>query len=62
MQALPAIPESVSLINFQKEESSHQQLFLHVGLVNGVLLRTIVDNITGLISDSRTRFLGTSAI
>ena len=62
MQALPAIPESVSLINFQKEESSHQQLFLHVGLVNGVLLRTIVDNITGLISDSRTRFLGTTAI
>ncbi len=62
MQALPALPESVSLINLQKDESAQQQLFLHAGLVNGVLLRTLVDNITGVLSDSRTRFLGTNAI
>ncbi len=50
------------MINFQKEESAQNQLFLHVGLVNGVLLRTVVDNITGVLSDSRTRFLGTNTI
>lgn len=33
-----------------------------MGLVNGVLLRTVVDNITGVLSDSRTRFLGTNSI
>lgn len=34
-------------------------LFLHVGLANGVLLRTEVDHVTGQLSDTRTRFLGT---
>ena len=62
MQALPKEPESVSLVNFQKKEDSSSQLFLHVGLVNGVLLRTVVDNITGVLSDSRTRILGTNPI
>ena len=62
MQALPALPESVSLVNLIREEQSQQQLFLHVGLENGVLLRTVVDNVTGVLSDSRTRFLGTNSI
>ncbi len=30
--------------------------------MNGVLLRTVVDNVTGVLSDSRTRFLGTNSI
>ena len=33
-----------------------------MGLVNGVLLRTVVDSVTGVLSDSRTRILGTNAI
>lgn len=37
-------------------------MFLHVGLEQGVLLRTIVDNVTGVLSDSRTRFLGSSSV
>ena len=32
---------------------------LSAGLANGVLLRTQVDRITGQLSDTRTRFLGT---
>jgi splicing factor 3B subunit 3 len=35
---------------------------LNVGLDNGVLLRTVVDNVTGALSDSRSKFLGTNAI
>jgi splicing factor 3B subunit 3 len=34
-------------------------LFLHVGLSNGVLIRTEVDRATGKLTDTRQRFLGT---
>lgn len=37
-------------------------LFLHVGLTNGVLVRSIVDNVTGGISDTRQEFLGARAV
>jgi splicing factor 3B subunit 3 len=33
-----------------------------VGLENGVLLRSLVDNITGQLTDSRQQFLGTRAV
>jgi splicing factor 3B subunit 3 len=36
--------------------------YLHVGLVNGVLVRSLVDNITGSISDTRQEFIGARAI
>lgn len=36
-------------------------LFLHLGLQNGVLIRTEVDPLSGRLSDQRTRFLGTRA-
>lgn len=61
MQALPNHPESVSLINFASADQ-HASLYLHVGLANGVLLRTVVDSVTGVLSDSRTRFLGTNGV
>uniref|UniRef100_A0A7R9Z712 DNA damage-binding protein 1 n=1 Tax=Chlamydomonas euryale TaxID=1486919 RepID=A0A7R9Z712_9CHLO len=35
-------------------------LFLHIGLENGVLMRTEVDKVTGQLSDTRSRFLGTA--
>jgi len=62
MQAMPAVPESVALISLREEEEAQQQLFLHIGLDNGVLLRTVVDNVTGVLSDSRSRFLGSNSI
>jgi hypothetical protein len=31
------------------------QLYLNIGLHNGVLLRTVVDQVTGDLSDTRTR-------
>jgi len=30
-------------------------LFLNIGLINGVLLRTVVDNSNGSLSETRTR-------
>ena len=40
------------------EENAESQLFLYVGMNNGILLRANVDSITGNLSDIRTRFLG----
>ncbi|GAB4816845.1 hypothetical protein N2152v2_003891 [Parachlorella kessleri] len=67
-QAAPATPESVLLLDSpsaavsgSEEGAGAGALFLQVGLANGVLLRTEVDRITGQLSDTRTRFLGTKA-
>jgi splicing factor 3B subunit 3 len=37
-------------------------LYLHIGLSNGVLLRTAVDVITGNLSDTRTKYLGNKPV
>lgn len=42
-----------------EEDAGAGSLFLHSGLANGVLLRTEMDRVTGAMSDTRTRFLGT---
>ena len=53
MQALPTsqtgsnAPTAVCIVEM------NDQLYLHIGLENGVLLRSIIDNITGGLSDSR---------
>ena len=48
--------------NSQSTNNNESQLLLHVGLSNGVLLRSVVDNMTGALSDARTRFLGTKPV
>lgn len=42
--------------------NDENELFLHIGLSNGVLLRTSVDNVTGSLSDTRTRYLGQKGV
>eukprot|EP00873_Tetraselmis_striata_P011542 jgi/Tetstr1/431806/TSEL_021301.t1 len=66
VQALPAVPESLLIIDspvtgdsMSEEDAGAGSLFLHSGLANGVLLRTEMDRVTGAMSDTRTRFLGT---
>lgn len=39
-----------------------EQLSLYIGLENGVLLRSVIDSITGSLSDSRQKFLGLDKI
>ena len=64
MQALPASPESLCIVEMGQSSSdsavgadpvSVGGLFLNIGLQNGVLLRTAVDNVTGDLSDTGTR-------
>ena len=56
-QALPSVANSVTLMTLGSHDNENQvandQLYLHVGLENGVLLRYQVDNVTGALSDSR---------
>jgi splicing factor 3B subunit 3 len=49
VQALPAAPESVCFMSVEETDA----LYLHVGLANGVLVRSHIDNVTGGISDTR---------
>ncbi len=63
MQALPATPESLCIVNMGAESDEGEMggataaggLFLNIGLQNGVLLRTGLDPVTGDLSDTRTR-------
>ncbi|KAK2157142.1 hypothetical protein NP493_1904g00008 [Ridgeia piscesae] len=70
MQALPAAPEALCIVEMGgfegKEETGEASkqggLFLNIGLQNGVLLRTVLDTVTGDLSDTRTRYLGSRAV
>ncbi|XP_074601621.1 splicing factor 3b subunit 3 [Brevipalpus obovatus] len=67
MQALPAPPESLSIVSMgggakNTKDFSNERLYLNVGLQNGVLLRTILDSVAGELSDTRTRYLGTRPV
>jgi splicing factor 3B subunit 3 len=64
LQALPGNPQSVCLSEMRSTvfKTEEPELYLHVGLGNGVLIRTAVDPITGALSDSRNRFIGTKPV
>ena len=68
MQALPATPESICIVEMGGHEKEGEsagtsgQLFLNIGLTNGVLLRTVLDPVTGDLADTRTRYLGSRPV
>ncbi|RHN64003.1 putative transcription factor WD40-like family [Medicago truncatula] len=67
IQSLSSAPESLLFLEVQasvggEDGADHPaSLFLNAGLQNGVLSRTVVDMVTGLLSDTRSRFLGLKA-
>ena len=44
------------------QEGEPSTLYLNVGLENGVLLRSVIDAVTGNLSDTRRRYLGARAV
>lgn len=36
--------------------------YLSIGMSNGVMMRTTVDPVTGMLSDARTRYLGSKPV
>ncbi|MCL7031685.1 hypothetical protein MKW94_020992 [Papaver nudicaule] len=67
VQSVPSPPESLLLLEVQasvggEDGADHPaSVFLNAGLQNGVLYRTVVDMVTGQLTDTRSRFLGLRA-
>lgn len=77
MQALPSPAESLCLVEMGHTESSTNTndepsergnvstkgtIYLNIGLSNGVLLRTVLDPVSGDLADTRTRYLGSRPV
>lgn len=64
VQALSTAPSSLLLVEMMEstQSSLHGTLFLNVGLQNGVLMRTVVDQVTGELTHTRNRFLGSRPV
>ena len=58
VQALTAAPSALKIMPMEDSSSQGSTLYLHIGLTSGVYLRTVLDEQTGELSDTRTRFLG----
>lgn len=73
MQGLPTAAESLCIVEMgigesptaaegDKPSSGGGIFYLNIGLNNGVLLRVVLDPVTGELTDTRTRYLGTSPV
>ncbi len=64
IQALTAPPSSICIAEMLDVtiNRSHPTLFVNIGLQNGLLLRTVLDSISGQLTDTRTRFLGSKPV
>jgi splicing factor 3B subunit 3 len=62
VQALTAAPSALNIMHMSDSSSGGTTLYLHIGLHSGVYLRTVLDEVTGELSDTRTRFLGSKAV
>ena len=60
VQALSASPVAMSIMSMPDSSSGGSTMFLHIGLYSGLYLRTVLDEYTGDLSDTRSRFLGPS--
>lgn len=69
MQALPSSPESLCLVEMGMADNDEENgvksvgsIYLNIGLCNGVLLRTVLDQVSGDLADTRTRYLGSRPV
>lgn len=64
IQALMAKPHSICVAEMMDVtiDRNHLTFFVNIGLENGVLLRTVLDPISGQLTDTRTRFLGAKPV
>ncbi|KIE02860.1 Pre-mRNA-splicing factor rse-1, partial [Metarhizium majus ARSEF 297] len=58
VQALTAAPSSLAIIAMDDSSSGGSTPYLHIGLHSGVYLRTVLDEVTGELTDTRQKFLG----
>ncbi|EMR11005.1 hypothetical protein PNEG_00606 [Pneumocystis murina B123] len=60
VQALTAPPNSLCIMS--TKERNIETFYLHIGLNNGVYLRSVLETSTGQLKDTRTRFLGSRPV
>ncbi|KAL5604474.1 hypothetical protein BROUX41_002443 [Berkeleyomyces rouxiae] len=58
VQALTAAPSSLSIMAMEDSSAGGSTLYLHIGLHSGVYIRTVLDEVTGQLTDTRLKFLG----
>lgn len=56
LQALSSVPKDILT------STMNNQLFVNIGLENGVYVRTLLDERTGQLSDTRTKYLGNKPV
>lgn len=70
-EALPVYAESLCIVEMGGSERDPENamaagttssLYLNIGLQNGALLRTVLDPVTGDLTDRRTRYLGSRPV
>ncbi|KAG9257326.1 CPSF A subunit region-domain-containing protein [Emericellopsis atlantica] len=62
VQALTAAPTALSIMAMEDSASGGSTLYLHIGLHSGVYLRTVLDEVTGELTDTRQKFLGPKGV
>jgi splicing factor 3B subunit 3 len=64
VQAVTANPSSLAILEMMDREhgAEYSTLYLHIGLTNGIMLRTVIDQVSGTLSDTRSRFLGSKSV
>ncbi|CAK7213777.1 pre-mRNA-splicing factor rse1 [Sporothrix curviconia] len=58
VQALTAAPSALLIMAMDDSSAGGSAMYLHIGLSSGVYLRTVLDEVTGELTDTRQRFLG----
>ncbi|KAJ7186836.1 CPSF A subunit region-domain-containing protein [Mycena filopes] len=58
LQALSAAPASVHVFAGEELELEHGAYWIHIGLQNGVLIRTALDSRSGQLGETSSRFVG----
>jgi splicing factor 3B subunit 3 len=58
LQALTTPPSAICIADILDASVSKAQptMFVNIGLQNGILIRTVLDPITGQLTDTRTRY------
>lgn len=62
VQAVSSPPSALTIMAMKDRSSQGSSLYVHVGLHSGVYIRTVMDDVTGELSDTRRRFLGTKPV
>eukprot|EP00003_Mantamonas_plastica_P007341 TRINITY_DN1616_c0_g1_i10.p1 TRINITY_DN1616_c0_g1~~TRINITY_DN1616_c0_g1_i10.p1 ORF type:complete len:1073 (-),score=445.40 TRINITY_DN1616_c0_g1_i10:154-3372(-) len=57
IQVVPDAPTDLAIM-----EMAQNQMTLHIGLKNGVVVRAALDTVNGSLSDNRTRFTGSNPV